>query len=1357
MGWATTQQSGSALTTGRAALALDGDEVESLFRAGRYTEVESLGLRWVGDQEHHGEALIVLARASHAQGDLLSAIRWADRANRLSPRTLSIASFLGALQLAAGNPAAALKALVPFPEDELSPEAVVVRCRALRGTGQADRALASAMVGAGCFPISSIPLLAEFLDRNIGSFGYPGWYAVDIGHRLVGTVPHSPGAEDGASLLVRLETDGMVAVELSLAEFLHRFADTRRTVAGRSFCVELPHSAAGRAIAFSCGGQPLAGPAMAVPRRLRIEGDAAVSDDILSGWVWLPDLPEERFSLCVTDEGGHCVTLVADEPLAVLRQVNIGDGRYGFTLPLRESGLRPGRLTVRCLANGFSLDTDSLTGEPILWVDGTAAAIEAGHLAAALQSGRACMPHPERHRSLLAALRVMPAPVLESPPPRQGRVAPDPVSIDVIIPVYRGRDETLACIGSVLETVGPDVRVVVIDDASPDPELSRELAILAAGGAITLLVNPVNLGFPKSVNRGLAFSAGRDVVLLNSDTLVCGDWLQRLRKAAYARHDVGTVTPLSNDADILSYPSAREAEKPTEAEDEPCPGRDRVAELHALANRCNDGLCVEIPTAVAFCTFIRHDCLAETGALEIELFGRGYGEENDFCLRARRLGWRHVAAVDAFVAHVGGHSFGRRRLPLARRNLRALNARHPGYDALVRRFHKDNPLADARRRLDLAQWESDPRRPATLIVTFGRSGGVARFVEERVRQLQDTGRRVLMLVPADRGPDGGSWCRLQDPEQEHLRDLVFHATDETALLTDFLARAGVAFIEFQHYLDHDVSVLELPDRLQVPYDVYIHDYCWICPQICLIDASGRYCGEPDPSACARCIIEKPPASGETVGVLELRERSARVLGAARTVVAPSQDVAGRITRYTGPLPIRVEPWEDVRPVPMRPLPTGRRRVCVIGAIGEHKGYSVLLDCARDAARRELPLEFVVVGYTQDDAALFATGRIFITGPFAEEEALDLIERQQGHLAFLPSVCPETWSYALSHAWAAGLPVMAFDLGTIAERIGQIGGICLPFGLSPSAINDALLASTPPSFPQNPSSNAGSTRMLPSHLGSPTAQSQATGSAQFLTFQPGLYCVSVARNDALDGMPDAPFPLPSVHLAALPAGSGSTGSIEFMGANDGWLFRSGDVLVVKVAGGPRNLVLTSYQAPNQHGRGLDLQITRLDNVAVPLPTSGTARVPGPVRAGFRVNMMAHIQNQGDVSAPEGGWVGSLDQKHWMEGFVIIPSDGVPADCIEYKGLNANGMETAWIAGGNLCGSRGQGVPLTGLAIRLRGPYADRFDCVYEILFLSGTRSPAITNGQPYRSDAVGDPIQAFTLHIVDRAASGRHAF
>ena len=118
----------------------------------------------------------------------------------------------------------------------------------------------------------------------------------------------------------------------------------------------------------------------------------------------------------------------------------------------------------------------------------------------------------------------------------------------------------------------------------------------------------------------------------------------------------------------------------------------------------------------------------------------------------------------------------------------------------------------------------------------------------------------------------------------------------------------------------------------------------------------------------------------------------------------------------------------------------------------------MLSCARDAAVRGLALEFVVVGYTVDDLSLLQTGRAFVTGEFTRLEASALIRAQGARLAFLPSIWPETWCYALSDAWSAGLSAAVFDIGTPAARVRETGaGWVLPLGLPPSRINDVLLS------------------------------------------------------------------------------------------------------------------------------------------------------------------------------------------------------------------------------------------------------------------------------------------------------------
>ncbi len=259
----------------------------------------------------------------------------------------------------------------------------------------------------------------------------------------------------------------------------------------------------------------------------------------------------------------------------------------------------------------------------------------------------------------------------------------------------------LDCLASVLDTVAPDVWVIVVDDASPEPALARALDRLAQLGRVRLLRHRENRGFPVSANAGMRAAGTRDVVLLNSDTLTPPGWLDRLRDAAYSAADIGTACPLSNDATILSYPSP---DRP-----DPAPGRAGTARLAALAFRANPDATVDLPTAVGFCMFIRRDCLEAAGKLREDVFAQGYGEENDLCLRATALGWRHVAVPGAFVAHRGGGSFGAARAHLAARNAAVLERLHPDYDALVAAHRAADPLGPARRRLDALRWAQSPR------------------------------------------------------------------------------------------------------------------------------------------------------------------------------------------------------------------------------------------------------------------------------------------------------------------------------------------------------------------------------------------------------------------------------------------------------------------------------------------------------------------------------------------------------------------------------------------------------------------------------------------------------------------------
>ena len=272
-------------------------------------------------------------------------------------------------------------------------------------------------------------------------------------------------------------------------------------------------------------------------------------------------------------------------------------------------------------------------------------------------------------------------------------------STDIVIPVYKGLEETRRCIESVLAArQQADTRVVVIDDATPEPAIARHLDELAAAGRVTLVRNEKNLGFVRSANRGMEHAAGRDVILLNSDTEVANDWVDRLRAAAYRDERIATVTPFSNNATICSYPF--------EGWEGRIPGTLGLAGLDQLFARTNAGKSLDLPTAVGFCMLIRRDAIDALGLFDAERFGRGYGEENDFCMRAGKSGWRNVLAADVFVFHQGSVSFSQERHELTRANANALVEVHPDYPQKVHAFLRQDPAAALRSAIDLARVEA---------------------------------------------------------------------------------------------------------------------------------------------------------------------------------------------------------------------------------------------------------------------------------------------------------------------------------------------------------------------------------------------------------------------------------------------------------------------------------------------------------------------------------------------------------------------------------------------------------------------------------------------------------------------------
>ena len=615
--------------------------------------------------------------------------------------------------------------------------------------------------------------------------------------------------------------------------------------------------------------------------------------------------------------------------------------------------------------------------------------------------------------------------------------------IDIVVPVYNAPDDVRRCVESVLAcTGGAAWTLVLIDDASPDPRIGQLFDALARHGdsRIVLLRNAQNAGFTGTANRGMARSRA-DVVLLNSDTIVTRGWLDALVRCAASDPRIATITPFSNNAEICSFPRFCENNAWN-------PGDDPERIRQALADSAIPTY-PDLPTGVGFCMFVRRAALDALGAFDLA-FGAGYGEENDFCLRAAREGFRNVLADDAFVVHTGARSFAGRKHELGARNLALLEQRHPHYASMVRDYVAADPLRPLR---DAAHWrlDADPARHCVLHVVHDLGGGTEAHVRALTRSSSPAWRHLVATAVGDR------WQVEAPGSDGRPRTFVFiRGEDEPwdAFVGGIVATFDVALVHVHHVSGSREGALNALRVLGVPYGVTIHDLWLACPTVTLTDAADRYCGGvTEIATCTQCLAAHPALAG--VDITTWRDAHARLLSAAAFIIAPSHWASDMLARYfpqtcgrvdviahAAPDPSVAAPKADAD-APLRAVLLPRDAipsVVIVGAIGRDKGARRIDRLAQRIRARQAPLRLVVIGYTDvqhlswqsEDAVLTVHGR------YASGDLPALFAHYRAQWVAYPSEGPESFSFTLSEAWQAGIPALVPPIGALAERVTQTG-------------------------------------------------------------------------------------------------------------------------------------------------------------------------------------------------------------------------------------------------------------------------------------------------------------------------------
>ena len=592
--------------------------------------------------------------------------------------------------------------------------------------------------------------------------------------------------------------------------------------------------------------------------------------------------------------------------------------------------------------------------------------------------------------------------------------------IDLIIPVYSGYEQVVACVESVLGSSNLSLyQIVVIYDCGPEESILSYLEQLSNQGKITLLINDRNVGFVAAVNRGMRLNDDTEIILLNSDTVVANNWIDRLADCAASDPSIGTVTPFSNSAEICSFPSICTYNE--------LPFGWKVQALDFLFKEKAPSIPMEIPTGVGFCMYITRASLNEAGFFDEERFGRGYGEENDYCRKILKLGYRNVLCPNTYVYHHGGVSFGDEKPQLVASAMVVLDELYPDYHHAVHQHLLEDPSRPIRHTL-LMEMIAQSTCPVVMHITHNMGGGTSQHIEELSARL--AGRITSLVVEAY--ADDIVILRTVIGEETVLLKFDLHTDDDD--FKSLITYLGVCRLHYHHLMGVSTMLSDFLAGLDLPHDVTLHDYYFINANPTLTNSEAVYCLEKV-NRDAQCKLAYKIPRGLSPD--EWRSESAHIIQTAERVISPSEFTVSIYKEYF-PAAHYYKAYHPDYSVDFpyknvslrRPDDRDVFKIVVLGALSREKGADFLENVARLSRQMNLPYEFHLLGYAYKEL-----NRLVIThGSYVNSDLPALIKNINPDLVWFPCRWPETYSYTLSACLREGLPIAAPDIGAFPERL-----------------------------------------------------------------------------------------------------------------------------------------------------------------------------------------------------------------------------------------------------------------------------------------------------------------------------------
>jgi glycosyltransferase involved in cell wall biosynthesis len=431
--------------------------------------------------------------------------------------------------------------------------------------------------------------------------------------------------------------------------------------------------------------------------------------------------------------------------------------------------------------------------------------------------------------------------------------------------------------------------------------------------------------------------------------------------------------------------------------------------------------------------FIKRRCIDEVGLFDEKLFDKGYGEENDFCIRATSKNWRHILALDTFVHHIGEVSFSVSARNKKNQNSKILKKKYLFYDKLIHDHVLKNENYLYNVSLTASRYKNSSL-PVILFVTHSLGGGTEKHVRELSSFIVKNSKAKILILRPTHHP---KIVNLKSASEEDNLNLDLTVSDFD-LLYDTLNLFAIKKIHIHHIIGFQFSIEALCLKLGVKYDFTFHDYYSICPRVNMVKPGFGFCNKPSIDECNICL-KMPPNTISDIEIVWWRAQFNSLLSGANNLISPSIDTARRINYFFPNLdikPVAHETFKNLKFQSPKKLVnvSKNKHFLILGTLTLNKGREVLNNLLNKIAEKKLPIKFTLIGLP--DAPIKPSKNFSYTGPYDDEDILPLIRKQDADAILFLSQCPETYSYTLTYAMLSSLHIVAPNLGSFPERLNS---------------------------------------------------------------------------------------------------------------------------------------------------------------------------------------------------------------------------------------------------------------------------------------------------------------------------------